>query len=422
MRLIKGSKVEILVNSSRLEVEWHGARITSGNGHTYNVKYDHSSANDKALSRRVPRKAIRPRPPAMKNIEGWKVNDAVEVWNDGCWKKATVLKYMTGELYLVALHGSCTELKVQEIHMRMCQSWENGQWIISPKVPAKSRVMKFSRNLISNNYKVMLDVQQANNVPSLGLDDSCLHLPSPSTLKRVCSHGSSRIEDYPRKKRAGVIMGESKRFKAVSTAPLMEKVDAIAYPQNNMGEKYMHYSFTNSTNQLYGIGKKNPCNVKTSVEQDYSSSNLSSVGSCSVISGSANEFFGDTLAGPCQDDADSLRSNPEFADVEVVDGFYGNMLAIPCQSDDDTICSDADSLDVEDADVGCTIFPKEVVAKKIHRLELNAYHCTLEAMYASGPLSWEKEEVLTNLRISLNISNDEHLIGIKNLVSGVQNF
>ncbi|XP_050883541.1 uncharacterized protein LOC127086774 isoform X6 [Lathyrus oleraceus] len=223
MRLRKGSKVEVLVNTSRLEVEWHGARITSGNGHTYNVKYDHSSANEKALSRRVPRKAIRPCPPAVKNIEGWKVNDAVEVWNDGCWKKATVLKYMTGELYLVALHGSCTELKVQEIHMRMCQSWENGQWIISPTVPAKSRVMKFSRNLISNNYKVMPDVQQANNVCSLGLDDSCLHLPSPSTLKRVCSHGSSRIQDYPRKKRACVIMGESKRFKAVSTAPLMEK-------------------------------------------------------------------------------------------------------------------------------------------------------------------------------------------------------
>ncbi|CAK8537964.1 unnamed protein product [Lathyrus sativus] len=99
---------------------------------------------------------------------------------------------MTGELYLVALHGSCTELKVQEIHMMVCQSWENGQWNISPTVPAKSRVMKFSRNLISNNYKVMPDVRQANNV-SLGLDDSCLHLPSPSTLKRVCSHGSSRI-------------------------------------------------------------------------------------------------------------------------------------------------------------------------------------------------------------------------------------
>ncbi|XP_058785862.1 uncharacterized protein LOC131660606 isoform X3 [Vicia villosa] len=378
MRLIKGSKVEVLVNTSRLEVEWHGAQITSGNGHTYNVKYDHSSSNDKALSRRVPRKAIRPCPPAMKNIEGLKVNDAVEVWNDGCWKKATVLKYMTGELYLVALHGSCTELKVQEIHMRMCQSWENGQWIIIPKVPAKSRVMKFSRNLIPNNYKVMPDVQQANNVCSLGLDDSCLHVPSPSTLKRPCSHGSSRNEDYPRKKRAGVIMGESKRFKAVSTAPLMEKVDAIAYPQNNMGEKYMHYSFTNSTYQLYGIGKKNPCNDKITVEQDYSCSNLSSVGSCSVISGSANEFFGDTLAGPFQDDADSLRSNPEFPDVEDVDRFSGDMLAAnPCQSDDNTICSDADSLDVEDADVGCTIIPKEIVAEKIHRASVGGLHALL---------------------------------------------
>ncbi|CAI8599657.1 unnamed protein product [Vicia faba] len=189
---------------------------------------------------------------------------------------------MTGEWYLVALHGFFMELKVQEIHLRMCQSWENGQWIISPKVLAKSRVMKFSWNLISNNYKVMPDVQQANNVCSLGLDVSYLYLPSPSPLKRACSHRSSCIEDYPRKKRTGVIMGESKRFKAVSTAPLMEKVDAIAYPQNNMGEKYMHYSFTNSTNQLYGTRKENPCNVKTTVEQDYSCSscsNVSSVGS-----------------------------------------------------------------------------------------------------------------------------------------------
>ncbi|XP_058785856.1 uncharacterized protein LOC131660604 isoform X4 [Vicia villosa] len=244
-------------------------------------------------------------------------------------------------------------------------------------VPAKSRGMKFSRNLISNNYKVMPDVQQANNVCSLGLDDSCLHLPSPSTLKRACSHGSSRIEDYPRKKRAGEIMSESKRFKAVSTAPLMEKVDAIAYPQNNMGEKYMHYSFTNSTYRLYGIGVKNPCNDKITVEQDYSCSNLSSVGSCSVISGSANEFFGDTLAGPFQDDADSLRSNPEFPDVEDVDRFSGDMLANPCQSDDNTICSDADSLDVEDADVGCTIIPKEIVAEKIHRASVGGLHALL---------------------------------------------
>ncbi|GAU42003.1 hypothetical protein TSUD_307090 [Trifolium subterraneum] len=423
MRLVKGSKVEILVNTHVLGVEWHGARIISGNGHTYDVEYDCSSATDKALSKRVPRKAIRPCPPAMENIGSWKVNDVVEVWNAGCWKEATVLKYITGEFCLVRLHGPCTELKVHEDNMRICQSWLNGQWIISLKGPAKSGVVKFSRNLISNNNKTMPKVQNTKDIGSPGLDASCLHQPSPSTLKRVSSHDSSHIEEYPSKKRVVVITSGSKRLKAVCTAPFLEKVDAIAYPQNNMGEKYMHYSLPNCTNQLYESRK--PCNVTThfpeTIEKpDYSYSNLSSVGSCSVISGSANEFFGDTLAGPCQDDKDTLSSDAESLNVEDMDEFYGDMLPGPCQRDEDTICTDAaESLDVDE---GCTVLPKEVVEERIHRLELNAYHCTLEAMYTSGPLSWEKEELLTNLRISLNISNDEHLRGIKSLVSAGQNF
>ncbi|WJX35612.1 hypothetical protein P8452_23577 [Trifolium repens] len=359
----------------------------------------------------------------MENIGSWRVNDIVEVWNAECWKEATVLKHMTGEFYLLRLHGSCTELKIHEDDMRICQSWLNGRWIISPKGPAKSGVAKFSRNLISNNNKTMPEVQNTKDVCSPGLDASCLHQPSPSTLKRVLSHDSSHIEEYPRKKRAVVITSGSKRLKAVSTAPFLEKVDAIAYPQNNMGENYMHYSFPNCTNQLYESRK--PCNVTThfpeTIEKpDYSYSNLSSVGSCSVISGSANEFFGDTLAGPCQDDKDTLRSDAESLNVEDMDEFYGDMLPGPCQRDEDTICTDAaESLDVDE---GCTVLPKEVVEERIHRLELNAYHCTLEAMYTSGPLSWEKEELLTNLRISLNISNDEHLRGIKSLVSAGQNF
>ena len=59
----------------------------------------------------------------------------------------------------------------------------------------------------------------------------------------------------------------------------------------------------------------------------------------------------------------------------------------------------------------------EPLEAEIHRLELHAYRCTMEALYASGPLSWEKELLLTDLRLSLHISNDEHLMEIKNLVS-----
>ncbi|KAK7311862.1 hypothetical protein RJT34_10289 [Clitoria ternatea] len=191
---------------------------------------------------------------------------------------------------------------------------------------------------------------------------------------------SSPTEAYPTKLRA--VMGECKRIKAVPAASWLEKVDAIAYPQNNKGEKCMHTSFSKGTNQYYEMRNENPCNVTPHFleriqESAYSCSGLSSVASCSAIGSNTNKFSSDTLAGPCQ---------------------Y-----------DDTLCSDAESLNVGDVDKEWPGCPEEVVAGRIHRLELQAYRRTLEAIYASGSLSWEQEELLTNLRISLNISNDEHL-------------
>ncbi|XP_023736021.1 uncharacterized protein LOC111883923 isoform X1 [Lactuca sativa] len=79
-------------------------------------------------------------------------------------------------------------------------------------------------------------------------------------------------------------------------------------------------------------------------------------------------------------------------------------------SDAESVCEMED--DDDDDDDGCVSLEDE-----IHRLELNAYRCTMEALHASGPLTWEKETMVTNLRMLLHISNDEHLIQIKNLIS-----
>lgn len=77
-------------------------------------------------------------------------------------------------------------------------------------------------------------------------------------------------------------------------------------------------------------------------------------------------------------------------------------------SDAESVCE----MEYDDDDDGCVSLEDE-----IHRLELNAYRCTMEALHASGPLTWEKETMVTNLRMLLHISNDEHLIQIKNLIS-----
>ncbi|RLN17999.1 uncharacterized protein C2845_PM02G44980 [Panicum miliaceum] len=60
---------------------------------------------------------------------------------------------------------------------------------------------------------------------------------------------------------------------------------------------------------------------------------------------------------------------------------------------------------------------EEEGAVDVHGLELAAYRSTMRALYASGPLTWEQEALLTNLRLSLNISNEEHLLQLRRLMS-----
>uniref|UniRef100_A0A0D9ZEE2 ENT domain-containing protein n=1 Tax=Oryza glumipatula TaxID=40148 RepID=A0A0D9ZEE2_9ORYZ len=86
------------------------------------------------------------------------------------------------------------------------------------------------------------------------------------------------------------------------------------------------------------------------------------------------------------------------------------MSACPCTSgmeDDDAAAAAAAEEDDDD----------EPAAIAVHELELEAYQSTMRALYASGPLTWEQESLLTNLRLSLNISNEEHLLQLRRLLS-----
>lgn len=63
--------------------------------------------------------------------------------------------------------------------------------------------------------------------------------------------------------------------------------------------------------------------------------------------------------------------------------------------------------------VGCTSIKS--VETEAHKLELDAYQSTMVALYANGSISWEQEAMLSNLRLLLNISLDEHQLVLKGL-------
>ncbi|CAN6819434.1 hypothetical protein Bca4012_007807 [Brassica carinata] len=112
---------------------------------------------------------------------------------------------------------------------------------------------------------------------------------------------------------------------------------------------------------------------------------------CSVGSCSATSYDGSNMR-PC-----------------MLDGF--SQQADSCSSDAESHCGPGeeearrkDSLAGDGARSSC-------------RSELYTYRSTLGNLFASGPLSWEQETSLTDLRLSLNISDDEHLMEVRNLIS-----
>lgn len=219
-------------------------------------------------------------------------------------------------------------------------------------------------------------------------------IASSRTLKRGSPCGYSQAEAYAGgSKRIRLTEKEGRLHRAVAAnaSLLPEKVVAVASPREMLVENYIDASFNNKpagysemdvdrakTNGAVG------CSRAVTLEHSDADSVTCSVGSCSMTS-------------------NNLYNLPH------------HLFRRPIENDD---CSDAESfcrLGYEEGN--CLLTTKEELAAEIHRLELHAYRCTMEALHASGPLSWEQETLVTNLRLSLHISNDEHLMELRNLVS-----
>ncbi|GMY29343.1 hypothetical protein FCV25MIE_24585 [Fagus crenata] len=401
MRIIKGSKVEVLRKKEVPPGEWHCAKIISGNGHTYSVMYEEGSTSE-ALVERVPRKSIRPCLTPMETMEPWAVGDVAEVFDLGAWRIAMISNVFGGDYYLVRLLGCYEEFRVHKSHIRVRQAWQDDEWVVIGKGSGSCEIVKSNKPSSLNCHRMssefpQLDTRrkmQAGNNCLAAQDNTCFqecHIVSSRTLKRASPYCSSHIGAYSRKFRAIEKEGERQRVISKSPSPLLEKVDAVAYPRANLGEKYTHASFNKQTTEYFELERVNQDNSILCFRERISEpidcdSDASSVGSCSVVSNSPNRLSGHILASPPQD-ADTLNSD--------ADSFY----------------------DCGDEEGRCPLSPKDDVAASTHRLGLHTYRSTLEAIYASGPLSWEQEALLTNLRISLNISNDEHLMEIRNLKS-----
>ncbi|XWS70661.1 hypothetical protein CRYUN_Cryun03dG0066000 [Craigia yunnanensis] len=404
MRFKKGTKVEVLSKKDVPSGSWHCAEIISGNGHSYTVRYEgHSSPTDKTIMERVSRKAIRPCPPVPVVSDNWFPGDVVEVFDNFSWKMATVLGVLEKKYILVRLLGSSLEFKVRKFHIRVRQSWLDDEWVVIGKDSGSCEDGKHGENYFlrynqnsSSQFQSTIRRRNGHVKGECGPVNKKVNyqksvIASSKTLKRGCYSQVQAHAGAGQKLRA--VEKDGRLYRLVATNPsIHEQVDAAAFPRDMLGEKYIHASVNNRTglSEVHADRRKPNgsvgCNFAENLETNDADSVTCSVGSCSVSSNNLIKLPHRVSIGPIED----------------VDGQ----------------CSDAESFCPRgDEEGNCLVPTKEELAAEIHKIELHAYRCTMEALHASGPLSWEQEALVTNLRLSLHISNDEHLMELRNLIS-----
>ncbi|KAM0934961.1 putative ENT domain, Agenet-like domain, Agenet domain, plant type, ENT domain-like superfamily [Dioscorea sansibarensis] len=417
MRLTKGKKVEVLNRKDLSSSFWQPAEIISGNGRMYQVKYYYSGYEE-----RVSRKFIRPCPPPMMYSKSWMAGDVVDAFVNDSWAHAEVLKLGGQNFAIVRILGTTRVFGTRVSDFRLPQSWEDNKWIVVHKKPTKCT------NIVTQRWTKPTNSSQGLSFSLATMESrNCSHEPFLS--KRACDFddapgriskrlrsclppyedctGSSRkvqvvkergchqpvfvpSSQLPEKSgsvRKIRIVTEGKRhlLKTSPSAQLLDEVDSFASPGEVLSEKFVHPSLNN--NVTAGLLEENfdwmrPNEDKYFILGSLDLSDSESVGSCSV-----NNI-------PRQS---AKRQKPKASgNVNIQDGD----VEVPFRSASEFCVSHKDKL-----------------AAKDHRQELDAYRCTITALHASGPLSWENETLLTNLRLELHISNDEHLSEVRHLVS-----
>ncbi|GAB4854129.1 hypothetical protein Ancab_022711 [Ancistrocladus abbreviatus] len=366
-RLKIGSKVEILRKKNMPPGMWRSAEIVEHSGDNYIVRYDCGlGVGGEGTFQCVPWESIRPCPP-MKDVVSWEVRDVVEVFNTGHWKVAVVLKAMGGGYYCVRLIGSFEEFIVKKSSIRVRQVWNDSKWVVIGKDygTCKHVIHELHGKTITHT---------GGNFPVL---------PS-RRLKRTLatySYLDAYSTSFP-KKRAVEKGGCSVQVLSEYSSLFLKKVDGAACFRENRGGKLVPPSSNVSVaaNNVLNRGKQMGAHFYDRISQPNDSiSIVSSVGSCSVFGCNPNSC-------PLAEDTDSLSSDAESFHSLVEDE-----------------ASTSHSLEEE---YGGERTP-----------ELQVYCCTLQTLYTSGPLSWEQEVYLTDLRSELHISDEQHLLVVRNLQS-----
>lgn len=388
MKFRKGDSVEVLRREHDPRGSWFPGTIVSVDGNNYVVRYKFLLDDEgELILEKVPNVDIRPLP-QCKTANRWRIGDMAEVFDNQCWRVGKIAKVLQNNGYVVRLSGSIQLKEFHKSNIRVQESWHNSQWSVTGKVAQDKQITtkndsKYSLDLLSMapSLKIGKDLTLGEG----GRDDSKMYFRM-GTMKRC------HADYFERNSRNLVIAGSHKKRNSspwvggcnrpqTGTPPPFRQVVDISFTRVQLDEKFIGGSTDMETKM-----------VKATTDQFHISSTplLSNEDSnqCSVASCSSNDFD-DRPAENVHTSVEKISNNSDAESS--FPSLSGKKHEFP---------SSRHKLEID-----------------IHELELHAYESTVQALYASGPLSWEQESLLTNLRLSLNISDEEHLLQLRQLLS-----
>ncbi|CAF2147426.1 unnamed protein product [Brassica napus] len=291
--------------------------------------------------------------PPQVDVERWEAGELVEVLDSFSWKAATVRQELCGNYYVVRLLGTPAEFTFHKANVRVRQSWQDERWVAIGKISGSVKSSLLTGSDVQRKLKPQVNSKRLQE-PSVVVSARMLKRPSPNNWPE-CAESCT---------------GNTKKIRSLE-APSSKNRETGCCQMVRVRSK----------------GSSESVRAGSLVADDCNDSDASSVGSCSAASDDDESNM-----PPCMLDG----SGPQ---------------ADSCSSEAESFCGLR-----EEARRKHSVAGGDGVRRSC-RSELYTYRSTLGDLFASGPLSWEQETSLTDLRLSLNISDDEHLMEVKNLIS-----
>lgn len=354
----------------RLDEEPYGSRdpskIMSVDDHklTFRHKRFPTIAGEPAIE--TMHENIRSCPPQSHMEKRWIRGDIVEVFDLHSWRRGKIMKVLQDDCFVVRIIGA---IQLKEFHVsniRAQQALHHDQWVMTNKVSGKKQIDNHYPHLRSK-HPTHLD-NRADIIPCEGaFSEEKIGQDCDATLK---NHDT--VRGMSKKRRETMELdGSRQRTKRALT----EKVNVVPSSRPMVGS---HLPIKYRVAKLIEMDVENG-NTKYHDMHSTSASLpiIEENNECSVASCSSNNL-------PKCSSRKAKKHSREISS-SLFDGYPS--------------------------------IPGEKLATNLHELELHAYQSTLQALHASGPLSWEQESLLTNLRQSLHITNEEHLLHLRYLLS-----